>query len=141
MRWGLVSAICQIIALFVGLPFGVFGVATAYAVAVFFLFLPALAYAGQPLGIKTSDVVRVVGPQMTASLVAVACAGSIQYAWLGEYPQIARVAISTVVCVGVYVLVVIGAFKLTQPIRIALSLGRDFRPTSTLRLRSSTFKA
>jgi len=119
----------------------VFGVAIAYAITVFFLFLPALAYAGQPLGIRTSDVVRVVGPQMTASLLAVACAGSIQYAWLGEYHQIVRVAISTVVCLGVYLLVVVGVFKLTQPIRIALSLVRDFRPTFTLRPRSSTLKA
>src|SRR4029079_10551884 len=51
MRWGFFSAIFQLVAVFAGLPFGLVGVATAHAIATFCLFLPALVYAGRPLGI------------------------------------------------------------------------------------------
>ena len=42
---------CQLAALIIGLPFGLFGVATAYAIVMFGLFVPALVYAGRPFGI------------------------------------------------------------------------------------------
>ena len=48
MRWGVYSAIVQLLALAVGLPFGVTGVAVAYAIAMFGLFVPALVYSGRP---------------------------------------------------------------------------------------------
>ena len=72
MRWGVYSAFVQLMALAAGLPFGVTGVAVAYAIAMFGLFVPALVYSGRPIGIRTRDVLQAVGPQMTAGLVAVA---------------------------------------------------------------------
>src|SRR5262249_49367744 len=72
MRWGLFSAVCQLIALAAGLPFGPIGVAISYTIATFGLFVPALAYAGQPVGIGAKDVLQAVGPQTAAALITVA---------------------------------------------------------------------
>ena len=84
MRWGVYAAIVQLLALVAGLPFGVTGVAIAYAIAMFALFVPALVYSGRPVGIHTSDVLRAVGPQMIGALVAVTAGFLVQFEFLAE---------------------------------------------------------
>jgi PST family polysaccharide transporter len=135
MRWGFFSAICQLVAVFAGLPFGSVGVATAHTVATFCLFVPALVYAGQPVGIGASDVLRAVGPQTVAALVTVAIGFAAQRLFLDDYSQLARFILSVPICVIVYLAVVVGIFRVTGPIRLAFSLLRDF---SSLRLRRAS---
>ena len=67
-RWGVFSAVCQLASLAAGLPFGPIGVASAYAIVMFALFVPALAYSGRPLGVGLRDVLAAVGPQTVAAL-------------------------------------------------------------------------
>ena len=129
MRWGFYSAIFQLVAVFAGLPFGLVGVATAHAIATFCLFVPALVYAGEPLGIGAKDVLRAVGPQTAAALIAVAIGITLQSAFLSDLPRLARFIISGLICLTVYLAVVVGVFKVTAPMRLAFSLLRDLSPT------------
>src|SRR5581483_1453575 len=69
-RWGLFAACVQFCALLCGLPFGPTGVAIAYTSAMFMLFVPALAYAGRPLGIGAADVLRAIWRQLFAAVTA-----------------------------------------------------------------------
>lgn len=126
MRWGFLSAIVQIVAIFAGLPFGMAGVATAHAVATFCLFVPALVYAGQPLGIGAADVLRAVGPQTVAALATVAVGLTIQHLFLGDLSRPVRFGLSGAVCVAVYLGVAVGIFRATGPLRLVFSLARDF---------------
>ena len=135
MRWGFFSAICQLVAVFAGIPFGLAGVATAHAVATFCLFVPALVYAGRPVGIGVKDVLRAVGPQTAAALITVAIGFAVQRAFLADFSQLARFVVSVPICVVAYLTVVVGVFKLTAPLQLAFSLLRDFSPK---RLRRST---
>jgi PST family polysaccharide transporter len=59
-RWGVFATIAQLVALFAGLPFGPVGVAVAFVIYAFATFVPAIAYAGRPLGIGVRDVLSVV---------------------------------------------------------------------------------
>jgi PST family polysaccharide transporter len=133
MRWGFFSAIFQLVAVFAGLPFGLVGVATAHAIATFCLFLPALVYAGRPLGIGARDVLRAVGPQVAAALIAVAIGLAVQGAFLSDFSRLARLLISGLVCLTAYLAVAAGLFKVTAPLRLAFSLLRDFSPALTRR--------
>ena len=135
MRWGFFSAVCQLVAVFAGIPFGLAGVATAHAVATFCLFVPALVYAGRPVGIGVKDVLRAVGPQTAAALITVAIGFAVQRAFLADFSQLARFVVSVPICVVAYLTVVVGVFKLTGPLQLAFSLLRDFSPK---RLRRST---
>jgi PST family polysaccharide transporter len=128
MRWGVYSAIFQLAALVIGLPFGLVGVATAYALAMFFLFLPALAYAGKPLGIGASDVLRAVGPQMVAALGAVAIGVAAQLLFMADYGRLARFLVSGSICTVAYMLIAVGVFRVTRPLQLALSLLHDLNP-------------
>jgi len=128
MRWGLVSSAVQIIALLCGLPFGTKGVAIAYAICMYILFVPALAYAGRPLGIGALDVVRVVGAPLAGSLVTTAIGFLLRYSILAETPRVGRIALTILICVPCYLFIVVWLFKITKPLQVARALARDFLP-------------
>jgi len=136
MRWGVFSAICQLVAVFAGLPFGLTGVAVAHATITFCLFIPALVYAGQPLGIGAKDVLRAVGPQTLAALSTVVIGYMMQRALLADLPQLTRFLVAVPICLAVYLSLIVGIFRVTAPIHLVFSLLRDFSPFP-IRLRRS----
>ena len=132
MRWGIFSAVCQLVALGVGLPFGITGVAIAYVIATFGLFVPALAYAGSPVGIDSKDVLRAVGAPMTSALIVVAFGFGLQQLLLGGFSPLTRFLVSAPFCLAAYLAVVVGVFRITDPLRLAFSLVREFGPVQWL---------
>jgi PST family polysaccharide transporter len=128
MRWGLFSAGCQLAALIVGLPFGLMGVAIAYTIVMFGLFVPAVAYSGRPVGIGVKDVLSVVGPQTAAGLSAVAFGLIVQQVFLVDFSQLTRFFVSATICLAIYLTVAVGIFRVTGPLQLAFSLLRDFGP-------------
>lgn len=127
MRWGVYSAFVQLMALLVGLPFGVNGVAAAYALVTFGLCVPALVHSGSPIGIRTRDVLQAVGPQMIAGLVAVAAGFMVEQAFLAGSSHLVRMFLSGMVCLATYLVVVVGVFRVTAPLHLVFSALRDLR--------------
>jgi PST family polysaccharide transporter len=125
MRWGVFSAICQLVALIFGLPFGPIGVAAAYTIVMFGLFVPAVVYSGRPFGIGLKDVLSVVGPQTAAGLTAIAFGFVVQQAFLADFSPLARFVVSIPICLAIYLVVAVGIFKVTGPLQLAFSLLRD----------------
>jgi polysaccharide transporter, PST family len=123
-RWGLFAASVQFCALLIGLPYGPKGVAIAYATAMFGLFVPALAYAGRPLGIGAGDVIRVVWRQLLGALTAAAVGFILRSTVLVNTPPVARTAIIGIAYLAVYVAIVIGVLRLLSPIRTMQTLLR-----------------
>jgi PST family polysaccharide transporter len=127
MRWGVFATVVQLVALFCGIPFGPFGVAWALVLSMHLLFVPALAYAGAPLGIRARDVVAALGPQFLGTLVATGVAFLVRPALEG-LPAVERMALLVVVHLLVYLALVVGVFRVTLPIQVCLSLLGRFRP-------------
>lgn len=127
-RWGVFSAVCHLLALAVGIPFGPVGIATAYALVMFVLFIPALVYSGRPFGIGTKDVLAAAGPSTAAAVCATAVGLGLQHVFMGELNQLARFFISGLICVVTYLVVAVGVFRVTGPIHLARSLLRDLGP-------------
>ena len=96
-HWGMLNCAVMVAALFCGLPFGAIGVAAAYAIATYLLFIPAVAYSGSSFGIRARDVMAAVGPQVLSALAATAAA------------------------------LVVLVFRVTKPMAVALSLLRKRR--------------
>jgi PST family polysaccharide transporter len=124
-HWGLLNVAAMIVALACGLPFGTFGIATAYAVATTLLCIPAVAYSGAPIGIRATDVLRAVGPQVVAAFAAAALAMLARHALLQDAPALLRLVILGVLCSGAYLAIVTLVFRVTKPLRLALSLLRN----------------
>jgi PST family polysaccharide transporter len=125
LRWGILAAGVQLTALLCGLPYGLFGVVWALVLSMYLLFIPAIAYAGRPLGIGSGDVIRAVGPQVIGALAG-AGVGFVVRAWLlTGISAIERMTVLVLVYVTVYLFMVVGVFRLTGPLGICLSLLKD----------------
>jgi PST family polysaccharide transporter len=126
MRWGLVGACTQLIALFCGLPYGPTGVAVALVVCAFILFIPAIAYSGRPLGITTTDVITVVWRSLAASLLAAAIGFTLRFTLLADISPILRITQLILAYTIVYVTIIVGVLRERMPIQVLLALVRDF---------------
>jgi PST family polysaccharide transporter len=69
-RWGLLDVVITSLCLVVGLQWGAEGIAVAWVVAYWVIMLPALWYAGKPIGLGISPVVSVIWKYLLASMLA-----------------------------------------------------------------------
>jgi len=124
-NWGIVSLAVQIAAVLAGLPFGPTGVAVACVIASILIAIPSINYAGRPIGLGAGLVVRAVGPQLIGAISAAAGGSWLQMTVLAHYSSLVRIVSSASVCACIYLIVVVGLFRLTEPMRVARSVVQD----------------
>ena len=122
LRWGVAATCVRLIALACGLPFGVLGIVCANVASAYVLAVPALVYAGRPLGIGVGDVLRAIRAQVVGALVAAGVGFALRPLLLFGMTPLERMGVLIGVYVAVYLVVVIGLFRLTAPIDVARSL-------------------
>jgi len=103
-RWGLVDLLVTSVALLTGLRWGAEGIALAWVASYWIITLPALWYAGKPIGLGGVAILAAVWRQMLASLLAGAATWAVQH-WLLTHsplpllaPLIRVLAVSAVFC-------------------------------------------
>lgn len=126
-RWGFVNLVAMAVALFCGLPFGAVGVASAYVIVTYLLFLPAITYAGRPVGIAASDVAKATGPAIAAALGIAAFGFLLRYTVLSETTPLVRVLLLSASCGVAYLAIMTLGFRMTKPLITAKSLFRRYR--------------
>jgi O-antigen/teichoic acid export membrane protein len=124
-NWGIVSLVVQVVAVAGGLPFGVVGVAVAAVIVSLLMAVPSIIYAGRPIGIGTTLVVRAIGPQLIGAISAAAGGWSLQQTVLTQYSSFERMFLSTAFCICIYLIIVVGLFRLTEPIKVAGKVVQD----------------
>jgi polysaccharide transporter, PST family len=124
MRWGVISSLVQLLALFLGLPFGMMGVAWAFVVSTYVLFLPAIAYSGGPLGIRVGKVLAVVGPQTLGALAAVAVGLVLRATIFAHTPMTLRTILLVISYSAAYAVIVLGVFRVRTPLQVGRSVLR-----------------
>jgi len=124
-NWGFLTLGVQAVALLGGLPFGAEGVAAASVVACVLLAVPSISYAGRPIGIDAAVVIRTVGRQLIGAIVTVAAGWWLQTTVLVGYPSLIRIFLSVAFCTCLYLAIVVGLFRVAEPLRIAASIARD----------------
>jgi PST family polysaccharide transporter len=128
MRWGVFATVAQFIALFCGLPYGPMGVACAYVVAMFILFVPAVAYAGKPLGIRAADVVVSVWRPLAGCLASMGLAFLLRATLLANTHAFGRMTLLTLIYLPAYLLIVVGVLGARGPVRTTQLLVRGYLP-------------
>ena len=121
-NWGVVSLVVQIVAVAGGLPYGTTGVAVASVIASLLIAIPSVNYAGRPIGVASSLVLRAVGPQVIGAISATAGGAWLQMTVLAHCSSLVRMLASTGVCTCIYLVVTVGLFRVTEPMRIARSV-------------------
>jgi polysaccharide transporter, PST family len=128
LRWGVLATCVKLLALFCGLPFGPFGIVWAHVFSMYVLFVPGLAYAGRPLGIGARDVIVVIGAQFAGALATAGVGFALRASLLARLPEIERMAILVLLYLAMYLVVVVGLFRVTVPLKVGRSLVQDFLP-------------
>lgn len=128
MRWGFASTCIHLTALFFALPFGPRGVVISYVLCMYSLFIPAVAYAGKPLGIRVGDVFRLAWRPMVGALLAAVIGFVVRQTILMDASSLIRTLLLTVLFGFTYFVLVVGVFRLTEPVQVLVSLFRDSLP-------------
>jgi len=128
LRWGVFATCVQLLGLLCGLPFGPFGMVWANVISMFVLFVPALAYAGRPLGIGVRDVIAVIGAQFVGAVTAAAAGFALRALLLSGVGAIERTFVLVLLYLAVYLVVVVGIFRVTVPLHVGLALVKDVLP-------------
>jgi PST family polysaccharide transporter len=124
-NWGIVTAAVQVVAVLGGLPFGAKGVAMAVLMANVLIAVPSITYAGRPIGIGAALVIRAVGPQLIGAIGTTAGGWWLQMTILTGDSSFVRIFLSGCFCICIYLAIVVGLFRLSEPIKVAGSLVPD----------------
>jgi PST family polysaccharide transporter len=127
-RWknaGIVNSIIFVAAILLGLPRGAEGVTIATVASCWLVAFPSVLYAGGPLGIGASLVFRAVGPQLLGAIVTVAAGWWLQTMFLASLSTPSRILLSSFLSASIYLLIVVGIFRRTEPLRVAGRLVQD----------------
>jgi hypothetical protein len=71
-------------------------------------------------------VIRAVGAQLLGAIIAVAAGWWLKASFLADYSSLFRIFFSTFLCASIYLLIVVGLLRITEPIRVASRLVQDF---------------
>jgi O-antigen/teichoic acid export membrane protein len=121
-NWGVVTLLVQIAAVLAGMPFGPKGVAVACLIEGVLIAFPSISYAGRPIGVGSALAIRAVGRQLIGAIGAAAGGTWLQMTALGHLPVLVRIIVSTCFCACAYLAVVVGVFRLSEPLRVARSV-------------------
>jgi PST family polysaccharide transporter len=124
-NWGVVSLVAQIVGVLAALPFGATGVAMAVVITSLLLAVPSITYAGRPIGIRAALVIRAVGHQMVGAICSAAGGWWLQMAALAHCSSLVRIFLSIAFCISIYLIIVVGLFRLTEPIKVAGKVLKD----------------
>jgi O-antigen/teichoic acid export membrane protein len=124
-NWGIIATVVQVVLVAGGLPFGAAGVAVSVAVTSLINAVPSISYAGRPIGVGAALVIRAAGPQLVGALTAAAAGWCVQTIALTYCPGLVRIILSTSFCIFFYLVIVVGLFRLTEPMRVAFSIVQD----------------
>jgi O-antigen/teichoic acid export membrane protein len=124
-NWGIIAAVVQVVAVLAGLPFGAKGVAIAVVMTSVLLAVPSITYAGRPIGVGATLVIRAVGPQLIGAISVAAAGWWLQTTAFAEYSSLARILLSGGFCICLYLIVVVGLFRVVEPIKVVSSTVQD----------------
>jgi O-antigen/teichoic acid export membrane protein len=124
-RWGAITLGVQTVGVLAGLPFGPTGVAVAVVVAGMLIAVPAASYAGRPIGIGAGQVIRATGRQMTGAVGMASAGWWVHGTVLANFSGIVRIILSAGICISIYLIIVVGLFRLVQPIKVAAGFAQD----------------
>jgi O-antigen/teichoic acid export membrane protein len=116
LYWGIFSSVLLSSSFIVGLFFGVYGVAICYISIMTILTLPALHYAGKPVNLKITDIIKTVWRYLSAA----ALTGLINWVLFDKIHflknQLLRLLLSSVFFIIIYLFFIIVFFLSKKPI-------------------------
>jgi O-antigen/teichoic acid export membrane protein len=135
-RWGIVEWTVTILLFLIALPWGPQGIAVAWCVSFWALTIPAMRYAGEPIGLGVAPVIDVVWRYVVASLFAgLACYAILsKIAFLREAPGALgageRIVFTSIAFMGFYLGLIVVLYRGLSPLVRMVGLLREMVPAA-----------
>ncbi|HWG21592.1 MAG TPA: lipopolysaccharide biosynthesis protein [Terracidiphilus sp.] len=133
LRWGIFEWVITCSLFFAGLPWGPQGIAVAWCVSFWVLTLPAIWYAGRPIGFGVAPVIRAIWRYIVAALAAgvatwflLARVATLAQA-LGAGGAALRIACTSALFGALYITAVVLLHRGPAPLRTMVTLLRELR--------------
>jgi PST family polysaccharide transporter len=132
LRWNLVATALTMTAFVIAAPFGAVAMAIAYSVISYVLVVPALWYAGWPVHLRISNLIRCVWSYFASGTIVVVCWLYMCASWpalnsvVSGFRPLNRVAVTLLVGVVFYLLLVILLERSVESLRMVWSFTRIF---------------
>lgn len=133
-RWGIVEWTVTIALFLVALPWGPRGIAMAWCVSFWILTIPAMWYAGSPIGLGAASVVAVVWRYIVASVLAgLVCEGVFSRIVIfpedgGAWGAVRRIVFISLSFTLIYLGTVVALYRGLSPIKRLVGLFREIVP-------------
>lgn len=134
IRWSIFQTLVTTSFFIVGLRFGIGGIAIAYSLAFYILFLPCLWYAGKPIQLSVFSVISAIWRYFSAALIA----GLLSYAILYIFDSVHltfinlnvffRIISASILCALLYLIMIILLFQSLNPIKNFITTAREMLP-------------
>ena len=124
-NWAVVSVVLRVATVLAALPFGPTGMAAGFVMTSLLLAVPSICYAGRPVGIGAALVIRAVGQQLIGAITIAAGGWWLQTTALAHSSAFVRIFLSIAICMFIYLIIVVGLFRLTEPIKLARTIVYD----------------
>jgi O-antigen/teichoic acid export membrane protein len=128
-NWGIITVFVQVVAVVVGLSFGLVGMAVAVSLAGCLIAFPAVSYAGKPVGIDAASAFQTVKRQLVGAILTAVVGWLLQWTFLSDFSSLSRILLSVGFCALFYLSLVVGLFRLTEPIKVASHILSNYLPT------------
>jgi PST family polysaccharide transporter len=115
--WILIQTLVICAAFFIGLPYGAVGVALCYSIAVWLLTIPAISFAGAPVGITGWAALGVVWPSILSAAVAGSLAWFVIHMGIAGSNKMLQVLVFLAVMAPSYLACLILVHRSTYPIK------------------------
>jgi len=137
-RWGIVEWTVTIALFLVALPWGPQGIAMAWCVSFWILTIPAMWYAGKPIGLGAASVVAVVWRYIVASVLAgLVCDGVFSRIVSlpedeGAWGAVRRIVVISLSFTLIYLGAVVALYRGLSPIKRLVGLLREIVPAAEI---------
>lgn len=128
-RWGLLATIVIISFFIIGAFWGAIGIASAYVISFYVLFIPGMWYAVQPIKLSILAILENVWKYFTSALIAgLLCRFIIIYAHWNIKIIVLNILSTTILFLSLYLIFVMLFYRSFQPIIQPLSYLKNFVP-------------
>ncbi len=134
VRWGIFSLLFSLILYSIGLSFGAYGIAAARSVSLYLLIIPAIWYAGHPIGLRIGSLIKQIWKYYLASLISALLCWYLGYQHntastiYGGLNILLRLITMTSVYIMLYSMLVVILHRSFEPMQKLYEVISDMRP-------------
>lgn len=126
IRWGAIAFIVSVSGYLLGMMISVKAVAIAYSASIFLMVVPAISYAGKPIGLRFRDVFSAFWRYLVAAALAGISCRLFLNIFIIDWALVLRLCAGFVVYLVIYLTTVIVLHGTTEPIRKFVSIALSF---------------